>query len=136
VAGGTETVLIVEDEEILREMTRGILESCGYRVLEASSGRAALEVWRKSAREIDLIVTDMTMPEGISGVDLAERLLADRPDLKIIFSSGYSTSDVGNELLMKSQARLLPKPYTRDALAKAVRDCLDANKAGQGRPTA
>ena len=132
VAGGTETILVVEDEEILREMTRGILAGCGYRVLEASSGKSALQVWRKSAREVDLLITDMTMPEGISGVDLAERLLADRPDLKIIFSSGYSTSEVGEELLMKSQARFLPKPYTRHALAKTVRECLDKNFAGPG----
>jgi len=125
VVGGTETVLIVEDEATLREMARDILADCGYRILEASTGKEALEVWRKSAAEIDLLLTDMVMPEGVSGVNLAEWLLADRPDLKIIFTSGYSSTEVGEELLMRSHTRFLQKPYTHLALAKTVRDCLD-----------
>jgi len=125
VVGGTETVLIVEDEATLREMARDILEDCGYHVLEACTGREALEVWRQSAGEIDLLLTDMVMPEGVSGVDLAEWLLADRPDLKIIFTSGYSSTEVGEELLMRSHTRFLQKPYTYSVLAKTVRDCLD-----------
>jgi CheY-like chemotaxis protein len=125
VTGGTETILIVEDEEILREMARDILKDCGYHMLEASTGREALEVWRKDANKIDLLLTDMVMPEGISGVDLAERLLADRPDLKIIFTSGYSSTEINAELLSRSQARFLQKPYSHTTLARIVRDCLD-----------
>jgi signal transduction histidine kinase/ActR/RegA family two-component response regulator/HAMP domain-containing protein len=125
VAGGDETILIVEDEEILREMARDILKDCGYRLLEASTGKEALEMWRKRAGEIDLVLTDMVMPEGISGVDLAERLLADRPDLKIIFTSGYTSNEINAELLARSQARFLQKPYSHTTLARAVRDCLD-----------
>ena len=127
--GGTETILIVEDEETLREMARDILKDCGYRILEASTGKQALEVWNQSAKEIDLLLTDMVMPEGISGVDLAEWLLADRPDLKIIFTSGYSATEVGPELIARSQARFLQKPYTHITLAKSVRDCLDQTGA-------
>ena len=134
VVGGTETILIVEDEEILREMARDILKDCGYRILEASTGREALEIWRQSASEIDLVLTDMVMPEGISGLDLAERLLADRPDLKIIFTSGYSSTEIGAELLARSQVRFLQKPYTHIALAKMIRDCLDINGAAKGKP--
>jgi signal transduction histidine kinase len=125
VTGGDETILIVEDEEILREMARDILKDCGYHLLEASTGKEALEVWRKCASKIDLVLTDMVMPEGISGVDLAERLLADRPDLKIIFTSGYTSTDINAELLSRSQARFLQKPYSHTTLARTVRDCLD-----------
>jgi CheY-like chemotaxis protein len=125
VAGGTETILIVEDEQILREMARDILQDSGYRILEASTGREALEVWRQSAPEIDLLLTDMVMPDGLSGLDLAERLLADRPGLKIIINSGYTSAEINNELLSRSQASFLQKPYTHITLLKTVRNCLD-----------
>jgi signal transduction histidine kinase/HAMP domain-containing protein len=125
VTGGTETILIVEDEDILREMARDILKDCGYHLLEASTGKEALEVWRECASKIDLVLTDMVMPEGISGVDLAERLLADRPDLKIIFTSGYTSAEINAELLSRSQARFLQKPYSHTTLTRTVRDCLD-----------
>ena len=127
--GGTETILIVEDEAILREMARDILKDCGYHPLEASTGKEALDVWRESAGKIDLVLTDMVMPDGISGVDLAERLLADRPDLKIIFTSGYTSTEINAELLSRSKAHFLQKPYSVTTLARAVRDCLDRTGA-------
>jgi signal transduction histidine kinase/CheY-like chemotaxis protein/HAMP domain-containing protein len=127
--GGTETILIVEDEAILREMARDILKDCGYHLLEASTGKAALDVWRDSASKIDLLLTDMVMPDGISGVDLAEQLLVDRPDLKIIFTSGYTSAEISAELLSRSQAHFLQKPYSHTTLARAVRDCLDRTGA-------
>jgi CheY-like chemotaxis protein len=136
VVGGSETILIVEDEEILREMARDILKDCGYRILEARTGKQALEVWSQRAKEIDLLLTDMVMPEGMSGVDLAEWLLADRPDLKIVFTSGYSSTEIGEELLTRSQARFLQKPYSHVALARAVRDCLDTNSIANGKSPA
>jgi signal transduction histidine kinase/CheY-like chemotaxis protein/HAMP domain-containing protein len=127
--GGSETILLVEDEAILREMARDILKDCGYQLLEASTGKEALDVWRESASRIDLVLTDMVMPDGISGVDLAERLLADRPDLKIIFTSGYTSAEINAELLSRSQARFLQKPYSYTTLARAVRDGLDRTGA-------
>jgi len=127
VPGGTETILIVEDEHVLREMARAVLEECGYHILEASSGREALEVWRQHPNEIDLLVTDMVMPEGISGKELAEQLLAGQPRLRVIFTSGYTSTDVSPELLAKTHALYLPKPYTDAILARAVRECLDKN---------
>jgi two-component system cell cycle sensor histidine kinase/response regulator CckA len=127
--GGSETILIVEDEDILRDLARDILAESGYRILEAASGRLALEVWRKSSREIDLLLTDMVMPEGVSGVDLAEQLLSDRPDLKVIYTSGYTAGEINAELLTRSQTHFLQKPYTHDTLTKIVRDALDRNGA-------
>ena len=108
-------------------MARDILEHCGYRIVEAGSGREALEVWDRHADKIDLLLTDMVMPEGVSGVELAERLLASQPELKIIFTSGYTANEVNPELLAKTSARFLQKPYAHTDLAKTVRDCLDKN---------
>jgi signal transduction histidine kinase/ActR/RegA family two-component response regulator len=127
VTGGTETILIVEDEPVLREMAREILEDCGYKILEASSGKEALEVWNRRTGQIDLLLTDMVMPEGVSGVNLAEKLLAGQPGLKIIFTSGYTANEVSPELLAKTRASFLQKPYAHRDLAKIVRDCLDRN---------
>ncbi len=105
VIGGSETVLIVEDEPVLREMARAILEQYGYRILEAGNGREALDVWRKSANDINLLL--------------------DRPDLKIIFTSGYSTAEIKDELLARSQSFFLQKPYSHVTLGRTVRECLD-----------
>jgi signal transduction histidine kinase/CheY-like chemotaxis protein len=136
VAGGTEAILIVEDEEILREMARDILEGCGYKIFEASSGKEAFGVWNLHMDEIKLLLTDMVMPEGVSGIDLAERLLTDRPDLKIIFSSGYTSTEISAELMARSQARFLQKPYSHTDLAKIVRDCLDTKGIPDGETAA
>jgi signal transduction histidine kinase/ActR/RegA family two-component response regulator len=125
VAGGSETILIVEDEPVLRSMARDILEECGYRILEASSGREALDVWNQRANEIDLLLTDMVMPDGISGADLVERLLAGQPRLKVVFTSGYTANEVNEKMLGRTRASFLAKPYTHAELAKTVRDCLD-----------
>jgi signal transduction histidine kinase len=127
VPGGTETILIVEDESVLREMARTILEGYGYKIMEAGTGKEALELWRNSSKDIDLLLTDMVMPEGISGVNLAECLLRDRPDLKIIFTSGYSSQEINDELLTRSQAIFLQKPYSHVTLGRTVRECLDRN---------
>jgi two-component system, cell cycle sensor histidine kinase and response regulator CckA len=125
VTGGTETILVVEDEPVLREMARDILESCGYKILEASSGKDALEVWSRNTAQIDLLLTDMVMPEGVSGVELAEKLLVAQPGLKIIFTSGYTADEVSPEVLARMHAQFLQKPYSHASLAKIIRDCLD-----------
>ena len=136
VAGGSETILIVEDEPVLRSMARDILEECGYRILEASSGREALDVWNQHAKEIDLLLTDMVMPDGISGADLVEKLLASRPRLKIVFTSGYTADAVNQEMLTRTGASFLSKPYAQAELTKTVRDCLDKNSGNNGPATA
>jgi len=124
-AGGSETVLIVEDEEMLRELAREILKDSGYQILEATSGREALDVWHRYSGKIDLLLTDMVMPEGVSGVELAERLVKEMPQLKVIFMSGYTSDDVSAEMLQRTNASFIQKPYGHAELTKVVRDCLD-----------
>jgi CheY-like chemotaxis protein len=127
VPGGNETILIVEDEPVLRDMAHVILHDCGYRILEASSGREALMVWDRHQGAIDLVVTDVVMPEGISGMDLAQRLLATKPRLKIVFASGYSMESLDTAFVRNGRAGFLQKPYTHVTLAQAVRSALDAD---------
>jgi signal transduction histidine kinase/CheY-like chemotaxis protein len=136
VTGGTEYILIVEDEPVLREMARAILESCGYSILEASSGKDALEVWNRNTAQIDLLLTDMVMPEGVSGIELAEKLLAAQPGLRIIFTSGYTADEVSPEVLARTRAQFLQKPYSHASLAKIVRECLDKKMPAANATTA
>jgi signal transduction histidine kinase/CheY-like chemotaxis protein/HAMP domain-containing protein len=124
--GGSETILVVEDEIVLREMARDFLINCGYRVLEAGSGREALQVWWKHRTEINLLLTDMKMPEGVSGMELAEKMLQEQPDLRVIFTSGYSDDIVSTEVLERTNARFLPKPYSYTDITRLVRESLDS----------
>jgi CheY-like chemotaxis protein len=124
--GGTETILVVEDEPALRELVTEILAKKGYRVLQAATGRKALAVWARHKHEVNLLFTDMMMPEGLSGLELGERLLAERPDLKIIYTSGYSLDVVNPEFVIKDGLRFLQKPYDPETLAQVVRDCLNS----------
>src|SRR5690606_30178933 len=111
VRGGSEGILLVEDEETLRELVRSVLEQYGYRIFEASSGRNALAVWEEKKGQVDLLLTDMVMPGGITGQDLARQLHAERPNLKLIFSSGYSPEVIAKDLVLKRGIRFLQKPY-------------------------
>lgn len=129
VRGGNETILVVEDEPILRDMAQVILEECGYQIFEAATGKEALDLWDKHSEKIDLLLTDMVMPDGMSGRELAETLLMRQPKLKVIFTSGYSMDDVNTEVLSKNNARFLQKPYTRTSLARAVRLTLDGTRS-------
>lgn len=122
---GSETILLVEDEAPLRELVMFLLERQGYRVLEACSGVAAVKVWEEHKDEIDLLLTDLVMPEGMTGGDLSKRLLAEDPNLKVIFTSGYSADIVGKDFVLRDGVNFLQKPYHPDKLAQTVRDCLD-----------
>ena len=122
--GGTETILLVEDEPDLRALVSAALKNLGYRVLTAGSGLDAIPVWEKHKSEIDLLFTDQVMPDGISGRELAERFRSEKPALSILFTSGYSV-DIDMHGLFKEGVNFLPKPYGTPALAKLVRDCLD-----------
>ena len=125
VKGGKETILVVEDEHMLRELVRDVLQAYDYHVLEASSGPDALRLWDEYDGKIDLLLTDMVMPEGLNGRELAEQLKKRRPQLKVIYSSGYSSETLGKEF-GQGDTVFLPKPYLPPQLASAVRQSLDS----------
>jgi two-component system, cell cycle sensor histidine kinase and response regulator CckA len=121
---GTETILLAEDEDTLRALTRHLLELYGYRVLEACDGNQALRLSEQTTDEIHLLLTDVVMP-GISGRILADQLKQKRPDVKIVFMSGYTGQRVGEKEILEPGSAFLQKPFTRDSLARKVREALD-----------
>jgi PAS domain S-box-containing protein len=123
--GGDETILVVEDEPALRLLVQRVLEGYGYRVHGAGSGPAAIELWKERGDEIDLLLTDIVMPDGMTGRELAERLRAERPGLKVIFSSGYDPEIVCRDFPLQENRNFLQKPFSPTKLAQLVRDCLD-----------
>ena len=125
---GDEKILLVEDEAALRGLASKLLQQQGYQIVEAGSGVEALEIWEQHGGVFDLLLTDMVMPGGVTGRELAERLLADKPELKVIFTSGYSTDMVGNNFVLEEQVNFLPKPYPPKSLIQIVRVCLDGEK--------
>ncbi|MEP6836149.1 MAG: PAS domain S-box protein [Gemmatimonas sp.] len=119
VVGGTGTVFIVEDEEGVRNLARRVLVAHGYRVLEASNGEEALQVWKQFGREVDVLVTDVVMPK-MGGQALVDRLRSDRPGLAVLFCSGYADNLL---LPMKDEdvhTAFLAKPFTLNALVERV----------------
>ena len=123
---GRETVLVAEDEEALRQVVVQVLKLHGYTVLEAASGRDALDVWEQAGRPVDLLLTDLVMPGGVMGSELAERLTRQCPSLKVIYTSGYSPGMAGKDASLLEGRNFLPKPYSIGQLARFVRECLDA----------
>jgi CheY-like chemotaxis protein len=123
--GGTEIILLVEDDPAVRQLTRSALEREGYHVLEAANGIQALEVWREISGRAALLLTDLVMPGGMTGHELARRLQAKKPDLKVIFTSGYSADIAGRELELSPSENFLQKPFEREQLLESVRRRLD-----------
>ena len=101
------------------------LQRYGYRVLEAPTGAQALKVWRHHQDKIDLLLTDMMMPEGVSGRELANIVTGEQSHLKVIYTSGYSADVLGKDFLNQDGINFLQKPYHPDTLVQMVRDCLD-----------
>jgi len=125
IRAGTETILLVEDEPTLRELARMNLQNAGYKTIEAGSGAEAVEIWEREKSDIDLLLTDIVMPGGVSGIELAKKVQAEKPGLKIIYTSGY-----GREMIDPTDALpFLQKPFTTQKLAQVVRDTLDATAA-------
>ena len=126
--GGTETILLVEDEVSVREVTRRMLERHGYRVLEAVSGMDALRIWGEHGDRIQLVFTDMVMPGGIGGRELAEQLRFIQPSLRIIFTSGYSAELGGGTgaMGMEEGVNFVQKPSSLHEVLDTIRRCLDA----------
>jgi two-component system cell cycle sensor histidine kinase/response regulator CckA len=123
--GGSETILLVEDEEPVRRFVTDVLRSHGYSVLTAESGPSALEEWAKRDKHIDLLLTDMVMPGGLSGRDLARKLLSEAPGLKVIYTSGYSPGLARNDISLLEEATFLAKPYVPSKLLQLVRCSID-----------
>jgi CheY-like chemotaxis protein len=125
VRGGTETILLVEDEPPVRELVARLLQKHGYKVWQANNGPDALGVWNEHKRDISLLLTDLVMPGNMNGHDLAEKLRYEQPGLKVIFTSGYSADIVGKNFKLEPGLNFLQKPYQPQTLALAVRRCLD-----------
>ena len=131
-------ILVVEDEPSLRMLVRKVLERNNYDVLEAASGTAALELWNQDKPPIDLLLTDIAMPDGLTGRKLAERLRSEDPRLRVIYSSGYTAGLPGTELANMEAENFLPKPYRPAALLRIVRECFDhlASSTHAAKPAA
>jgi len=128
VRGGNETILIVEDEPPVCELVSRVLGKYGYKVLSAGNAMEALEVWQDNKDRIVLLLTDLVMPNYMNGRELAEKLWGERPDLKVIFTSGYSADIVGKDFKLEPELNFLQKPYHPQILAMTVRRCLDGKQ--------
>jgi CheY-like chemotaxis protein len=121
---GTEIILLVEDDEMIRAMSREMLELLGYRVMEAATGEDAISLSDEFQEEIDLLMTDVVMP-GMSGSQLAERLATRRPQMKVLYTSGYTAESIVHHGVLDAGIQFLEKPFTCQRLSKKVRDILE-----------
>lgn len=121
---GTETILVVEDDADVRDVTVAMIEALGYRTLIASDGPAALEVIRNHP-EIDLLFTDFVMPRGMTGKQLAAQAQATQPDMRVLYTSGYTRNSMTRKGGLEDHEILLSKPYDDDTLAVKIREALD-----------
>ena len=120
---GTGTVLVVEDEQMLRGLVRSVLEKFGYRVLDAPDAEQALSLIEDTAASIDLLITDVVMP-GMSGPELARQALRLRPTLRVLYMSGYTDDVVLQHGMLESTASFIGKPFTPEAIVKQVQEIL------------
>jgi PAS domain S-box-containing protein len=121
---GTETILLVEDEAEVRRFARELLTRQGYAILEAASGPDALRLWKRHRGAVDLLLTDVIMPQ-MSGRELADELKALRPDLKVLFMSGYTDDVIAQHGILDLATEFLQKPFTHETLGRKVREVLD-----------
>jgi len=124
-SAGSETILLVEDEASLRTLAKKILVRLGYNVLEAASGVKALAIWAENREAISLVLTDLVMPDGLSGLELAEQLRRDKPGIKIIYTSGYSAETAGKDFPLQEGVNFLSKPFVPQRLTAMIRQTLD-----------
>ena len=124
---GTETILVVEDEDVILNVTKDILTALGYRVLTAQGGREAMELYRSRSGEIDLVILDMIMP-GMSGGETFEQLRIVRPDVKVLLASGYSIDGQAREIMDRGCLGFIQKPFSVQDLSLKVRDALGKNE--------
>lgn len=125
-SGGTETILLVEDEESLRAVVQEMLESLGYSVLTAGCSDEALKLARAYPDKIDLMLSDVLMPPTLDGPELADELARMRPGIKVIFMSGYAAGSIAPEGELKPGTILVHKPFSLRLLAAKLREVLDS----------
>ena len=130
--GGSETILLVEDEDVVRGLARKILEQAGYKVLDARGGEEAIRLCQEHTEPIHLLLTDVVMPET-SGKEIAERLTTLRPTTRVLFMSGYTDEAIVHHGILDSSVEFIQKPFTPIALAKKVREILDLKGGGNGK---
>lgn len=123
---GAETILLVEDEPSVRKLARNILQRFGYQVIEADSPVVALEIWREKHSQISLLFTDMVMPGQMTGLELSQQLLAEKPSLKVVYTSGYTDEMLKEGSALRESPNFLQKPYLPDDLLKTIRTALDS----------
>jgi CheY-like chemotaxis protein len=123
---GSETILVVEDEPVLRKMIVDFLETSGYKVLAAESASAAVGHVQLFPGTIDLVLSDIVMPD-MNGADLARFLCALRPELRVLYMSGYSDGALGDKFVLPKDVAFLQKPFSRLKLAHKLREILDSN---------
>jgi CheY-like chemotaxis protein len=133
--GGSETILLVEDDVSLRHLALRVLRRAGYTVLEAQSSRQAIALGASHSDRIDLLLTDVVMPD-LSGRAVAERLATHRPDLRVLYMSGYTDDDVMRRGITAVQTQFIQKPFLPDDLLRRVREALDASPPSGGTPRA
>ena len=126
---GTETVLLVEDETVVRHLVSEILSSNGYTVLEAGDGPSALELLRRHTGSVDLLVTDVVMP-GMSGPEVAQAVTAMRPGTQVVYMSGYTDHAIGHHGMLEPGIAFVQKPFSANDLTRKVRAVLDGNVVG------
>ena len=124
--GGNETILVIEDERDLRDFVARELRRHGYRIFEAVDGPSALNIWAEYKNQINLIFTDVIMTGGLNGRQVAEKIWAENPRMKVIFSSGYGAETLGKNFKLDPGIVYLQKPYLPQTLIKTIRNCLDA----------
>jgi len=124
VAQDIETILLVEDDEVVRKLVSEVLDNEGYRLLEAANGVAALSICAQYEERIHLLLTDVIMPE-MSGRALADRLVPQHPEMKVLFMSGYTDDVIADHGVLDTGTAFIQKPFAPDVLAKKVRDVLD-----------
>ncbi len=125
VSGGDETVLVCEDDDNVRAYAVEVLNELGYRVIEASNGAAALDALEHAPVPVDLLFTDVVLPGGMTGADVAREATARRPELKILFATGYARNAIFHHGRLDPGVELLTKPFTYAELAGKVREMLD-----------
>jgi CheY-like chemotaxis protein len=125
--GGSESILLVEDEQTVRMVAARVLQSKGYVVHSAANGREALELARRLEEKLDLVLTDMVMPD-MGGVELVERLLEVRPGLRVVYMSGYAEGDKLEPASNQPGRSFLQKPFSAEGLTFKVREVLDAGR--------